>query len=419
MYRLDQAADVNAPGANLAPNLPQALPQQQPVAPPVDEIKKYEDARYVTSSEATWTAMGFQKYGMRPCVVRMPVHAEDEQHILILEGETKEETDALAEAALEAHSMTMLTAFFHCCEYEVLTIAERGGLGENGQPRYPAAKDLTYDEMPAYYIFDSKEKLWNRRRRPLYEPDVIGRLRQVPLTATSIETYYLRILLQIVRGPESFADLRQYQSSSHDTYKQACFARGLITDDSEWDAALQEASSTMGGAQLRQLFVVILTSCNPNSPLDLWLSHWEAMGEDFAWRRYHNNPGAFEHNGLPPRNALDYNSVLLDLERRLHSYPLPKCTDYGLPRPDEQQLAAGDGGGGGLGGGGGIPQELRAAKDFDAELEAAAATENYDQMHPEQQTAFTQIDTDVQAGNGGCFFLNAAGGGGTTFIAKL
>jgi hypothetical protein len=69
-----------------------------------------------------------------------------------------------------------------------------------------------------------------------------------------------------VPGCKGFDDLRRYNGVLHETYQQACLARGLLEDDQEWDDCLQQASLTQSGKHLRTLFCVILQFNNPSNP---------------------------------------------------------------------------------------------------------------------------------------------------------
>jgi hypothetical protein len=59
--------------------------------------------------------------------------------------------------------------------------------------------------------------------------------------STSSERYYLRLLLNYVKGATSYEHLRTVDGREHDTFKYAYIAMGLLVDDNEWDQALEEA----------------------------------------------------------------------------------------------------------------------------------------------------------------------------------
>jgi len=56
------------------------------------------------------------------------------------------------------------------------------------------------------------------------------------------ERYYLRMLLNCVKGATSDEHLRTMDGRVHNTFKDACIAMGLLADDNEWDQALEEAN---------------------------------------------------------------------------------------------------------------------------------------------------------------------------------
>jgi hypothetical protein len=51
------------------------------------------------------------------------------------------------------------------------------------------------------------------------------------------------MLLLIVKGACDYVDLRTYNNVVHQTFKEACNARGLLTNDEEWYNAFDGAAS--------------------------------------------------------------------------------------------------------------------------------------------------------------------------------
>lgn len=146
MYRLDRA-DVGGDGGNLAPNIPaaQAAPAVVPQAP-VDEIGRYVDARYITSSEAVWKAMDFPMSGMYPRVDRLPVHLEDAQSVTIVEPDPaagQAAVQAARQEALDRAANTRLTSFFAVCQ--------ENNPAHTNSGTHPSAQELTYQQFPQYY----------------------------------------------------------------------------------------------------------------------------------------------------------------------------------------------------------------------------------------------------------------------------
>jgi hypothetical protein len=73
----------------------------------------------------------------------------------------------------------------------------------------------------------------------------IGRMYYAHLT--SDERYYLRMMLNCVKGAISYKHLRTVDGKEHDTFKDACIAMGLLVDDNEWYQALEEAGVWASG----------------------------------------------------------------------------------------------------------------------------------------------------------------------------
>ena len=88
----------------------------------------------------------------------------------------------------------------------------------------------------------------------------------------------------MVKGPKSFEDLPTYDGVIHNTYKEACMARGLLESDDEWDICLTEASSFQTGYQLRQLFVTILLYNSLTDPLSLFNRYRQHLSGDCRHR---------------------------------------------------------------------------------------------------------------------------------------
>ncbi|GFW51494.1 ATP-dependent DNA helicase [Trichonephila clavipes] len=125
----------------------------------------------------------------------------------------------------------------------------------------------------------------------LYSSDALGRLYTVHPNNT--EGFYLRLLLINMRGPISFQDLRTVNGQLCATYRQACQELNLLENDAHWDTALADASNSARPQQIRMLFAIILTTCFPSNPKDLWEKYKDYMSEDILHRLHaaNQNPG--------------------------------------------------------------------------------------------------------------------------------
>jgi hypothetical protein len=68
----------------------------------------------------------------------------------------------------------------------------------------------------------------------------------------------------IVKGAQSYEDLRTYNGTTYNSFREACNARGLLGSDQEWYNAFDEAATWAISQQLRQLFVTMLIFCEVN-----------------------------------------------------------------------------------------------------------------------------------------------------------
>ncbi|GJU23409.1 DNA helicase PIF1, ATP-dependent [Tanacetum coccineum] len=132
----------------------------------------------------------------------------------------------------------------------------------------PAARTLTYADIPKHYLWHDQTKLW----KPKKQRKCIGRI--FYSSPASGERYYLRMLLNVVRGITDFEKLITVNNRLCATFKEACFAYGLLNDDREWTHAISEASLWALGPQLRDIFITILLFCDVARPLELLEANW-------------------------------------------------------------------------------------------------------------------------------------------------
>ena len=108
--------------------------------------------------------------------------------------------------------------------------------------------------------------------------NAIGRIYTV--SPRSGECYFLRLLLNEVVGPTSFQALRTVNNEICQTYREACFKLGLLENDQHLHLAFEEAGSLQSAGNLRIFLAIILTSCEPSSPVGLWNQFKDMLAED-------------------------------------------------------------------------------------------------------------------------------------------
>jgi hypothetical protein len=90
------------------------------------------------------------------------------------------------------------------------------------------------------------------------------------------------MLLTAVPGATSFEYLRTVDGVLHPTFKEACQQLGLLNDDAECHAALEEATFKDMPRQIRYLFTLFLSYHACTDPVALWAAHKAAMCEDLV-----------------------------------------------------------------------------------------------------------------------------------------
>lgn len=225
-----------------------------------DEIAQYKSGRYISSNETVWRILGFNIHERHPTVQHLSVHLENGQRVYF--------TEANARARAMNPPNTTLTAFFQLCQSDQF------------------ARTLLYNDVPRYYTWNVSTKQFNRRKNRKIVPeyagirstDTLGRVYTVH--PNDAECYYLRLLLHTVRGPTSFEEIRTIDGVACQTYREACQKLGLLENDQHWDTTMQEAAFSSMPQQMRTLFAIILTTCAPSNPRELWEKYKESLSED-------------------------------------------------------------------------------------------------------------------------------------------
>ncbi|XP_048541098.1 uncharacterized protein LOC125520269 isoform X4 [Triticum urartu] len=221
----------------------------------VDEVQEYLICRYICEYDALWRIFGFEIHFKMPSVQRLTVHMPGMNNICYRTG-----ADLTKIVGSDFLQKTMLTEWFVANDL------------------FEDARSLTYYDFPSAWTWDAKSRSWHPRGRG----EKIGRVYYVhPLSG---ELYYLRMLLMIVKGARPFECLRTYAGHLYHTFKEACAARGLLGDDSEWYTTFDEAVVWGFGHRLRELFVTMLMHCSIRDELGFFERYCSGMYDDIQHR---------------------------------------------------------------------------------------------------------------------------------------
>lgn len=238
--------ETTAQTGNISPN--------HDLAPP-DEILEYMDARFLSTCEALHRIYEFDIHYRVPPVERLAVHLPGMNYVRYEKG-----SDLRALINSPAAKRTMLTEWFEA------------------NAKYEEARTLTYCDFPKQWTWDSSSRCW----RPRTPAPKIGRMYYVHPTVG--ELYYLQMLLMIVKGAQSYPDIRTYNGVIYETYREACEARGILEGDNEWHLLFDEAIQSASSYQLRQLFVTVVLYCSVGDVRALFDKYWLYMIDDIHRR---------------------------------------------------------------------------------------------------------------------------------------
>ncbi|XP_057778382.1 uncharacterized protein LOC130997139 [Salvia miltiorrhiza] len=328
----------------------------------VDEIKQFQDARWVSAQEAMWRICEFGLNDISPAVINLQLHLPNKQFV------SYHASQNLQKLLLWDHvSKTMLTEYFTMC-----ATSEK-------------ARQFLYREFPEHYVWNKKDKIWTERQKI----GVIGRISAVsPIEG---ERYYEKLLLNHVRGPTSFRHLLTVNGIECSTFKEAAQKRGLLEADQSIFDCMNEAITFQMPNEPRRLFAIILVHCAPTDVRVLWDTYFDAMSEDF--KRDANT----SIRQRVSKTLLSLRVLLESMGKDINSYDLPTIPSYdanienNCSREIQDEMSIQ------------IPEE-----DQDAELK----------LNDDQRKAFSMILSSIQKAEGGIFFIDGPGGTGKTFLYR-
>ncbi|XP_076949291.1 uncharacterized protein LOC143621888 [Bidens hawaiensis] len=225
--------------------------------PQIDEIKQFYDCRCISACEATWRIFGYDVHYRMPSVTRLPFHLPGQQHIVY--GANDDLDNVLDKS--ESVASSMFTSWMKCNE------------------KFSDARNLSYVEFPTKFVWHAKPHCWQPRKTRFS----VGTIHAVSPAAG--EAYFLRILLNKVKGPRSFEEIRTVNGRLQPSFRDACYSLGLLDDDQEYNEAIEEASHSALGHEIRTLFARMLSTDSPSRPEHVWMNTWKWLSDDILYNQ--------------------------------------------------------------------------------------------------------------------------------------
>ncbi|XP_019156257.1 PREDICTED: uncharacterized protein LOC109152972 [Ipomoea nil] len=301
----------------------------------------YYDCRYISRPEAAWRIFGFDIQFRNPSVERLSFHLPNEQSIIFHDDDL---VDDVVNRPTVAQSM--FTAWFEA------------------NKKYAAGRQLTYSQMPTKFVWknDKRECSW----------------------------------------PTSFDEIKKVGGVQYNSFRDACYARGLIEDDKEYIDAITEAATWSLASSLRKLFVTLLTSSSMSKPENVWEMVWQYLSDDAEYI-YRRNLSVSDLN---MNESQKKNFALLEMEKLLNAWN-KSLSDYPpMPMPDgNNDWFCGN-------------RLLLEEMSYDRE----ALMHQHNSLHPkltdQQLLIYNKVMGDVETEKGGMYFVYGYGGTGKTFLWK-
>ncbi|KAL4559822.1 hypothetical protein LXL04_031968 [Taraxacum kok-saghyz] len=336
-----------------------------------DEIEAFLNCRYISAIESCWKLFGFEIHYRSIAVERLPFHEEDCQRVYFRDD--SDIGDVLDRTTI---AMSKFTGWME---------ANR---------RFPEGRQLRYVDFPTMFTWHAKEKEWLPRKNGMS----IGRLYFV--SPSSGEKYYLRLLLNVVRGPLTFQDIRTVDGVVHPTYMSACKALSLLGNDVEWVESIRDAAQWQSGNRLRELFVSILMFCSVADPAKFFWDAYPFLSEDVVriqQRLLQNNNVVFSPEEVANYTLFYIDNILNANGRSLAGFPLLPQLNRHLINVGSNRLIAGE-------------------REYNAEEERIHFSELYSRLNIQQKEIYTTIVKAATEGRGGFYFVSGCGGTGKTFL---
>ncbi|XP_076932558.1 uncharacterized protein LOC143598148 [Bidens hawaiensis] len=210
------------------------------------------------------------------------------------------------------------------------------------------------------------------------------------------------VLNKTTNASSMFTDIRTVDGVVCDTFREACYRRGLLDDDKEYIEAIQEASYTSTGYYLRHLFATMLITYSLSRPHFVWESTWQLLVDGILYKQQkdHNNPElSLNEEQLKNLTLLEIENFFVPNNSTLRKYKE-------MPFPDKDSISR-------------ATNPLMVEElSYDTETMSNEFNHLFNSLTDEQQGVFNEIMNSLVAKRGGVFFVYGYGGTGKMYLWK-
>ncbi|XP_021714884.1 ATP-dependent DNA helicase PIF1-like [Chenopodium quinoa] len=208
------------------------------------------------------------------------------------------------------------------------------------------------------------------------------------------------MLLNIIKGPTCFQDIRTVDGIICATYKETCYFLGLLDGDNEWNEVLKEAATWSNAPQLRELYVTILLFCEVSEPKTLWEEHWQNLSDDIQYRQRRRlgiEGLCLAEDEIQNYSLYEFEQILKRGNRSLKEFP-------GIPFPDMTHLED-------IGN-----RMIMEEQNYDTCTLTQESNHLQRGLNVEQKQIYDTIIQSAYRQEGGVFFVYGSGGTGKTYL---
>ena len=367
------------------------------------ECHRFLNARSIGPSEACYRIFGFPINGQYPRVQDLIIHLPNQQNVYYDENYENIDINELK------WNQTQLLEYFANNRREKNSPLKKNerGFWPDGTVK-PHGFTLRYIDYPQFYKWESKK--WIRRANTDQLQPMVGRMHYVNYKQR--ERYYLRLLLTKRSGATSFDDLKTVNQKICKTFREACCELGYLDDDSEWDAALEEACGgvILNCSQLRSFFASILNNNDVNDANALWQKYKDDLSADIQ-REYYSNSNVARSDWEYTQTM--YNECLFRIEDMLQSSSEKEAvlSDYGLPSPERTDRLDVNA----------MSADMFRELNFDPDIQQKIFKKNKKLMNKQQLHAYETVLERIYeptSKRSNFMFLQASAGTGKTFVSN-